>query len=243
MYPAENIGVFKTFCLDKKCQNVLYIIPNEKFVECNQCGQIHTKSSLQDLREVREDDLSNAVKNYLYRLCIPTCTPKRGTEMVKVLGLSNYHCKLLSPLLTRYGMDKNTGRAKLLTEMNQGEIFDCSLFGDRAFLIEPEHISINGFGKDVTGSVDYLSETLKLIVAYNGGKERLIPIHADGDGHCLVHAISRALVGRELFWHPLRCCLKRHFETNLDKYKVLNILIFYPTVIFFFFKLLRCSII
>lgn len=227
MYPAENIGVLKTFCLDKKCQNVLYITSNEKFVECNQCGQTHSKSSLQDLREVREDELSSAVKNCLYRLCIPTCTPKRGTEMVKVLGLSNYHCKLLSPLLTRYGMDKNSGRAKLLTEMNQGEIFDCSLFGDRAFLIEPEHISINGFGKDVTGSVDYLSETLKLIVAYNGGEERLIPIHADGDGHCLVHAISRALVGRELFWHPLRCCLKRHFESNLDKYKVLNVFIIY----------------
>lgn len=31
-----------------------------------------------------------------------------------------------------------------------------------------------------------------------------MPIHADGDGHCLVHAISRCLVGRELFWHALR---------------------------------------
>ena len=38
----------------------------------------------------------------------------------------------------------------------------------------------------------------------NGGQQCLVPVHADGDGHCLVHAISRCLVGRELFWHALR---------------------------------------
>ena len=50
----------------------------------------------------------------------------------------------------------------------------------------------------------YLKETLDELSAFNGGKKCLVPIHADGDGHCLVHAISRCLVGRELFWHALR---------------------------------------
>lgn len=220
MLPAEK-RIFKAVCPDKRCQAVLYVYTYEKTIECHHCGQHHSKESLQDLREVSSGDFSEAVQSYLCRMLINKSTPKRGIEMTKVLGLSNYYCKLLSPLLTRYGMDKSTGRAKLLSEMNQGEIFDCSLFGDRAFLIEPEHIPINGFGKDITGSLDYLSETLKLIIASNGCEERLIPIHSDGDGHCLVHAVSRALVGRELFWHPLRCCLKKHFEANLDKYKVL----------------------
>lgn len=52
-------------------------------------------------------------------------------------------------------------------------------------------------------------------------RESLVPLHVDGDGHCLVHAVSRALVGRELFWHPLRVGLKHHFITNIDKYKVI----------------------
>lgn len=219
MLPAGN-SVFKTVCPDKHCQSVLYVYSSDRIVECFQCGQKHSKESFRDLREVPSEQVKGALQGYLYRMLINRSTPKRGTEMVKVLGLSNYHCKILSPHLTTHGMDKNTGRAILLTEMNQGKMFDCSLLSDRAFLIEPEHISIHGYGKDITGSIDYLSETLKQIIDHNGGEERLIPIHSDGDGHCLVHAISRALVGRELFWHPLRCCLKQHFKTNLDNYKV-----------------------
>ena len=54
-------------------------------------------------------------------------------------------------------------------------------------------------------------------------REALVPIHADADGHCLVHAVSRALVGRELFWHPLRTHLKRHIYENKHKYKVYRV--------------------
>ena len=49
-----------------------------------------------------------------------------------------------------------------------------------------------------------------------------MPIHADGDGHCLVHALSRALTGRELFWHPLRMNLQQHFTDNMSQYQVRN---------------------
>jgi len=54
-------------------------------------------------------------------------------------------------------------------------------------------------------------------------REVLVPIHADADGHCLVHAVSRALVGRELFWHPLRTHLKRHIHEHKDTYKVYGV--------------------
>ena len=72
----------------------------------------------------------------------------------------------------------------------------------------------------MSGSMEYLEDTLEAIKQFNNGKEMLIPIHADGDGHCLVHAISRALVGRELFWHPLRCSLQQCLTDNLNEFKV-----------------------
>ena len=66
---------------------------------------------------------------------------------------------------------------------------------------------------------------LNVVKEYNGGEERLVPIHSDADGHCLVHAISRAMVGRELFWHPLRLNLGNHLRDHLQDYKVTLILI------------------
>ena len=158
--------------------------------------------------------LTNIVKTMLTHT-----KPRKGTDSVQVMGLCNYQCKILSPLLSFYGMDRHTGRAKLLSDMGQGDTFDCGILGDRVFLIEPEHIEVVGYGRERTGSMNYLRETL---TAINGdGDEQLLPIHADGDGHCLVHAVSRALIGRELFWHPLRENLKRHFTTNITRYRQL----------------------
>ncbi|KAG7222303.1 hypothetical protein INR49_016388 [Caranx melampygus] len=70
-------------------------------------------------------------------------------------------------------------------------------------------------------SLIYLHDTLEEVKKANGNRECLIPVHVDGDGHCLVHAVSRALVGRELFWHALRENLKQNFKQNLDRYKAL----------------------
>lgn len=118
-------------------------------------------------------------------------------------------------------MDKTTGRAKLLTEMGQPPIFDCGVLCDRAFRIDLEHIDIAGYGRDRSGSARYLKDTLNVVQETNNNEECLIPIHADGDGHCLVHAISRALVGRELFYYPLRLNLMCHLRDNLERYKEL----------------------
>ncbi|XP_005099775.2 deubiquitinating protein VCIP135 [Aplysia californica] len=147
----------------------------------------------------------------------PPCPPR---EVFKVNGLSNYLCTILSPSLTYYGMDKSSGKAKLLTDMGKAAVFDCGHLCDRAFLIQTDHLHISGYGMDRSGSAHYLQETLSLIKLSNENEERLVPIHADGDGHCLVHAVSRALIGWELFWHPLRVNLKQHLEENLEKYKM-----------------------
>ncbi|XP_024124424.1 deubiquitinating protein VCIP135 [Oryzias melastigma] len=208
-------------CPDPKCQARLFFPAfGSVSIECTECGQRHEQKSLLNVEEVTDPDvvLHNLLRNALLGV---TGAPKKGTELVKVMGLSNYHCKLLSPVLTRYGMDKQTGKAQLLREMNQGEMFDCSLLGDRAFLIEPDHVGTMGYGKDRSGSLIYLHDTLEDIKKANGNRECLIPVHVDGDGHCLVHAVSRALVGRELFWHALRENLKQNFKQNLARYKTL----------------------
>lgn len=208
-------------CPDPKCQARLFFPAHGSVsIECTDCGQRHEQKNLLSVEEVTDPDvvLHNLLRNALLGV---TGAPKKGTELVKVMGLSNYHCKLLSPLLTRYGMDRQTGKAKLLRDMNQGEVFDCSLLGDRAFLIEPEHVSTMGYGRDRSGSLIYLHDTLEEVKKSNGNRECLIPVHVDGDGHCLVHAVSRALVGRELFWHALRENLKQNFKQNLDHYKAL----------------------
>ncbi|XP_006006858.1 deubiquitinating protein VCPIP1 [Latimeria chalumnae] len=213
--------IFSGSCPDPKCQAKLFFPAyGTVSIECTECGQRHEQKNLLNVEEVTDPDvvLHNLLRNALLGV---TGAPKKSSELVKVMGLSNYHCKLLSPILTRYGMDRQTGKAKLLKEMNQGEIFDCSLLGDRAFLIEPEHVLTVGYGKDRSGSLIYLFDTLEEIKRANESRECLIPVHVDGDGHCLVHAVSRALVGRELFWHALRENLKKNFKQNLVSYKAL----------------------
>ncbi|KAM5157662.1 deubiquitinating protein VCPIP1 [Mantella aurantiaca] len=215
--------IFSGTCPDPQCRARLFFpAQGSASIECTDCGQRHEQRQLLEVEEVTEPDvvLHNLLRNALLGVAGP---PRRNTatDMVKVMGLSNYHCKLLSPILARYGMDKQTGKAKLLREMNQGDVFDCSLLGDRAFLIEAEHIDTVGYGKDRSGSLLYLHDTLDDIKKANNNQESLIPVHVDGDGHCLVHAVSRALVGRELFWHALRENLKKHLKENLDRYKAL----------------------
>ncbi|XP_029447266.1 deubiquitinating protein VCIP135 isoform X2 [Rhinatrema bivittatum] len=208
-------------CPEPGCQARLFFPAHGvASIECTDCGRRHEQRSLLGVEEVTDPDvvLHNLLRSALLGV---TGAPKRSGELVKVMGLSNYHCKLLAPILARYGMDKQTGKAKLLKEMNQGDLFDCALLGDRAFLIEPEHVNTVGYGKDRSGSLVYLHDTLEDIKKANGNQECFIPVHVDGDGHCLVHAVSRALVGRELFWHALRENLKRHFKENLGRYKAL----------------------
>lgn len=206
-------------CPDDGCQAKLYFPSYDKSIECTNCGQRHERNTLKDVAEVTNPEI--ALHNFLKNILLGNVKPKKGADNVKVVGLSNYVCKLISPILTYYGMDKETGKAKLLSEMGKGEVFDVSILGDRAFLIEEDHLDVVGYGKDRSGSSSYLADTLNDINAFNDDETRLVPIHADGDGHCLVHAISRALVGRELFWHALRVNLKMNMTTNLDKYKQL----------------------
>uniref|UniRef100_H2ZPB0 OTU domain-containing protein n=1 Tax=Ciona savignyi TaxID=51511 RepID=H2ZPB0_CIOSA len=172
-------------CPDAKCQTLLYFTSKNSLVECKNCGQQH---KIENLLEQKKANKINALQSMIKNMT--DVQPKKGSDFVRVIGLSNFLCKLLSPLLTTYGMNK-AGKATLLSELCDSETIDCGkVLGNRTFLISPAHIDVEGYGKDRTGSTLYLQTLLDELKSAHEGEERLIPIHADGDGHCLVHAIS-----------------------------------------------------
>ncbi|XP_019851334.1 PREDICTED: deubiquitinating protein VCIP135-like isoform X2 [Amphimedon queenslandica] len=204
-------------CLDPQCGTVLYFPSHEASVECTGCGQRHTTSLLKDVHELTEKEEKSERFARSFTEMKSLFGGKKTAELVKVNGISNYQCKLLSHLLTTHGKDRND-RPCLLKDLGLGEVFDCSKLGSRAFAIEESMLDIKGYGEDKSGSLRYLKKTLDELSTFNGGRKCLVPIHADGDGHCLVHAISRCLVGRELFWHALRTNMQSHLKSHHDWY-------------------------
>ena len=152
-----------------------------------------------------------------HTLCMST-----SLELVAFRGVHNFEAKLLSPYLTRYGMDSE-GKPRLLVDLNKGHTFDCGLLANRSFVIAEKDSLVPGAGQDrVVYQTGYLAETLAKIHAANSVQIAAIAAHADPDGHCLVHAISRAITGTQLFWHPLREAIKAHLHENLTKYRQAN---------------------
>ena len=215
---AARISYASGICPDDQCQMKLYYPTHEASVECPGCGQRHNIEDIHDRVVLKEKENKVELSIQQMRQTFSTTT-KKAPDLVQVRGISNYQCKLLSPLLTTHGRDSKTDSAKPLTELGMGERFDCSKFAMRAFSIEETQLDTVGYGRDRSGSVRYLSDILQRLRVSNENKTGLVPLHADGDGHCLVHAISRCLVGRELFWHALRCGLYTHLTANIDRYK------------------------
>lgn len=204
-------------CPDPECHTTLVFPAHEASVECPKCGQRHSAKDLKDCRELTDSEGGMSIEIAQAR---KMSGPERKTsELVKVKGISNYQCKLLSPLLTEYGMDKSD-QPKTLKELGHGDIFDCSKLSKWVFSIEESFLETVGYGRDRSGSVRYLDAVLEKLKQANKSKQEvLVPVHADGDGHCLVHAISRCIVGRELFWHALRVNLHHHLATMKGQYQ------------------------
>ena len=47
--------------------------------------------------------------------------------------------------------------------MGKPPVFDCGQLRDRAFQIEEQHLHVQGYGIDRSGSSEYLKETLAII--------------------------------------------------------------------------------
>lgn len=67
---------------------------------------------------------------------------------LQVKGISNYQCKLLSPLLTTHGMDKQD-QPRPLKELGpkMNNVFDCGKLASRAFAIEESFLNAAGYGQ------------------------------------------------------------------------------------------------
>lgn len=218
---ASEDNLMSGQCPDGACNNTLRFFSSDHEVECTKCGQTHPTNNIKDVQVTKVDD-HNLPDLFCDMITDRIKSGRKDSEAVKVNGLSNYQCRLVSELLTRFGLDKTTGKAKLLKDLlpDKREAFDCSKLANHAFTISEEHLNTNGYGIDCS-ALKYLKETLEKIKEFNG-KDRcpVVPLYADGDGYCLVHAISRCLVGRELFWHPLMTEMHLDLLLNQDKYQM-----------------------
>lgn len=88
---------------------------------------------------------------------------------------------------------------------------------NRVFMFANNWFAYYRYGRD-TFNTEYLADTLSSIIEQNNFVETLVPLHVSGNGNRLAYAVSRALVGREIFWHPLTVCLRRSLIEDKQKY-------------------------
>ena len=88
---------------------------------------------------------------------------------MKVLGSSNYHCKLVSPLLSSHGLEKSSGRARPLHELTGQPEFQCSVLAPYTFRLSVDHLETPGYGRDTSGSAAYLRHTLQAVTEVCAG--------------------------------------------------------------------------
>ena len=84
----------------------------------------------------------------------------------------------------------------IYSDMNMAASFDCGRLSNKVFQISQGDIKQPGVGMDESTELSgYLQGTLLKIDEASNQSKSCIPGHADPDGHCLVHAISRCLTG------------------------------------------------
>ena len=68
-------------------------------------------------------------------------------------------------------------------------------------------------------AASYLAALLAAVDADNGGvAASLLPVQVQGDGNCLFHSVSRALIGFETLYHVLRAKVFEELRVNRDWY-------------------------
>jgi deubiquitinating protein VCIP135 len=125
-------------CPNTDCKAVLLFPTSEASVECPQCGERNDREAFIGAEEYSNPLRSSrnawkALASLLYsprRALTQSVASRKAYEMQKINGVSGYECKLLSPLLTKNGMDKS-GAAVPLTRLNQKDVFDCAALCDR----------------------------------------------------------------------------------------------------------------
>ena len=98
-------------------------------------------------------------------------------------------------------------RERVLGAILQCPPFDCGTLSPYDYHVEEgdEYVDDPNAAKAVAEAL----ETIRNIGGVGRGPE-LVALYTTGDGHCLVHAVSRALIGAELYYryvHAVGICL------------------------------------
>eukprot|EP00047_Mylnosiga_fluctuans_P022741 m.125152 g.125152 ORF g.125152 m.125152 type:complete len:1517 (-) comp9369_c0_seq1:56-4606(-) len=137
-------------------------------------------------------------------------------------GSSNTQCKLLGELFTNFCIrpDGKIGEHPMSEYVRPGERphLLARSFSHYGFAIDPADLHVLGYGIDARAT-SYLSVTLSAIRASNGHLDIVAALYDDGDGHCLVHSLSRSLVGKTIYWHALRLDMFRTLRAELDRFR------------------------
>ena len=135
-------------------------------------------------------------------------------DEIRIDSLTNDECRLLSKIFTKIRPIKGCVRP-----FGDDATFPCSKLSSHVYKIAPDRVDIRYFGRDES-AMEYLSDVLNEIKSFNRTEHYpLVPLFVDGDGHCLVHAISRCLVGREVYWHALMVEMQRNLKQNKHLYE------------------------
>ena len=115
-------------------------------------------------------------------------------------GFSHLQCKMLGPMFSLY----KATRDQAVTEWSTGGciIWEQAIKVPWSFSILPEDVNAKGFGQDKQAAA-YMPRLLAMLTAANEGNPGLVPLHVDRDGNCLVHSLSRCLVGQEVLSAPV----------------------------------------
>lgn len=141
-----------------------------------------------------------------------------ASEGDEVNGLTSIESCLLSELFTFYKV-RGEEIEKIRDDEGNDTIFDCSKLSNFLFKINRKHLTTENYGID-KGAVRYLSETLESIRSFNSAEEYpIVPLYVPGDGNCLLHAISRCLVGREIFSDALIKNMNRDMWQRITEYQ------------------------
>ncbi|XP_065072259.1 deubiquitinating protein VCPIP1-like [Rhopilema esculentum] len=137
-------------------------------------------------------------------------------DEIRIDGLTNDECRLLSKIFTQFRPSKGL---RGVQHFDDDATFPCYKLSSHVYKIAPDRVDIEYFGRDGS-AMEYLSDVLNEIKSFNKTEHcPLVPLFVEGDGHCLVHAISRCLVGREIYWHALMVEMQRNLKQNKQLYQ------------------------
>ena len=214
----KQLDVIKGRCPNDECEEITWFSSTtESQLKCWKCERCYDRREIQVIEMIDLRNLFVSLLGHSDTMKASTLESVASPESTEdeVDGYSNFQCRLLSELFTFNKVNNRGEVEKILDTQGNETTFKCSRLSNYSFKIKSNLLNKNGFKIDGFAA-SYLEETLEKIKTFNNRDAYpIVPLEATGDGYCLMHAVSRCLVGRELFWHALITNL----SSNMQQYK------------------------